>query len=96
MASSRNKNWELNLELKGSEYISEIPLIFQFPSMFNTTVKSLIDLQQRLVNRLTAAACKESISTAIFFFYISCNCKTYNSSPIISLTTGSGARQLSE
>ena len=60
----QQKHWELSLEIEVSKYISVFPLIFYYCS---ATVKALI--------KLAIAACKEPISTTIFFFSILTNCK---------------------
>ena len=60
MSSSGTKYWELSLELKVSEYISVFPLNFQFSLNAPYSCKS--------ANKLTTAAFKEAITTAIIFF----------------------------
>ena len=55
------KYWELNLELKGSEYISVFPLIFQFSLNVSYSCKS--------ADKLAIAACKEPIYSYFLFLH---------------------------
>lgn len=56
----------LSLEMKGDEYISVFFLILQFSNVLYNCESA---------NKLAAVACQDPISTALFLFFISGNCK---------------------
>ena len=52
--------------MKGDEYISVFLLILQFSNVLYNC---------KSANKLATVACKDPISTALFLFFISGNCK---------------------
>ena len=52
--------------MKGDEYISVFLLILQFYNVLYNC---------KSANKLATVACKDPISTALFLFFISSNCK---------------------